>query len=832
MTDTLPAAVPGETPALPGLDYKALLAEGMLTVQRLSGQVWTEYNDSDPGVTTLQQLCYALTELSYRAGLPVADLLVGEPGGAIDPRRQALYPARDIFPVNPVTEDDYRLLLIDRVPRVANAWVTPARPSVTGARALGGVYDITLYVPGLDPACGPDDGARVVDEARRVYCAHRGLCEDVRSIAVLEPLPTTVSADVTLADAGAADEVLAGVLYRLGNFLAPEPARAPLAERVRRGVPPAAIFDGPLMLNGFIAPGQLGPKASQIPVQEVVRAAAATPGVSSVPRLSVAAGGKSYSGNQSVRVGRRQIPRLETRPGTAGYPVRLFAGGMEVRPDPARVSRELRRLWAAHRQTYPLADEYDEIFGMPAGKYLDVERYYSIQNQFPAVYGIGPIGLPDDAPDARKGQAKQLKGYLLPFEQLLADYFAQLAHARDLLSTLGPGDPDGRRSYWYQYLDRPVPNVDPLLKTGPAGYHAGLAALVDAHDPWVERRNHFLTFLLELYASELGPGAVAGADGDPGGGAAPGPRGRTLLETRLELLRRLVEATRDRGRGWDYLRRPSPLNVAGMELRVRVELGLPVADRRPLNDVLRGCVEPGGTGDGALDWHADEIERAFDPVSAAGRGSAAAEGPPAVPPRSLPASLLDAAPGPGDLRVGTLPGDTGVSAVVRTGGGWRLVGRYADRDSAAAGARDFAEQAYTLRRQARQLYIVEHLLLRAGRCRAADGRAARKDDGCAFAYAFALTAVFILPPRLLEDAGYLAFAAQVVRANAPAHLAVECRFLGTDQGLRFEPLYRAWQQALERGGREALRAASARLRGFLAPCPPAAPPSPVRFREG
>jgi hypothetical protein len=827
MTDTLVAESP-EAPENPGLSYAYLVAEGTRIVQRLSGEVWTEYNESDPGVTTLEQLCYALTELSYRAGLPLADLLVGEPGGAIDPRRQALYPARDIFPVNPVTGDDYRRLLIDRVPRVANAWLTP-RGRDAGPRAVGGLYDIALYVPGLDSACKPDDEGKVVDEARRVYCAHRGLCEDARSITILEAVPAVVKADVTLADAGAADTVLAALLFRLGNFLAPEPARAPLAELVRKGVPPAQIFDGPLPLHGFITGDQLQPRANEIPVQEVVRTAVATPGVTSVLRLSVTADGKTRSGEQSVPVGRGRILRLDTRPSNGAYSIRLYSNGVEVRPDPARVERELKRLWAAHRQTYPLADEYGELFGMPAGEYRDVERYYSIQNQYPDTYGISAFGLPADAGDARTGQARQLKGYLLPFEQLLADFFAQLAHARDLFSTLGPDDPAGRRSYWFQHLDASVPNVEPLLKAGPDGYHQGLPRLVEAHDPWVERRGHFLSFLLDLYADELTPNAVAGADGDPGGGAARGPRGGTLLEARLELLRRLVEATHDRGRGWDYLRRPSPANVAGMELRVRIQLGMPVADRRPLNDVLQGWGDANGRGGadggGALEWHADEIETAFEPVSVAGQGSPSTPAVAALP-GGLPAGLLDADPGPGDLRVGSLPGDAGVSAVVRAGGAWRLVGRYPDRDGAVAGARAFAGQLGQERRHSRQLYIVEHLLLREGRCRGADGRTARPaGDGRAFAYGFALTAVLILPQRLLEDKGYRDFAAEVVRANTPAHLAVKCCFLGTADGLRFESLYRAWQQALERGERGPLRAASARLREFLSPCPPS-PPSP------
>lgn len=810
-------------PAEPGLDYAFLKDEGTRIVQRQAGKVWTDYNEGDPGVTTLEQLCYALTELSYRAGFPVADLLAEGPGGRIDPKRQALYPARDIFPVNPVTEDDYRRLLIDRVPGVANAWITPFRLAAPPPRGVWGVYDLALYVPGLDPGCDPCDERRVADAARRVYCAHRNLCEDLRAVYVLGAAPVTVQGDVAVSGSLAPDEVMAQLLFRLGNLFAPEPARRPLGELVRAGVPPAEIFDGPLLLNGFIDGAELAPKAESVAVQEVVGMAAGTPGVSGVPRLVVVTGGQSYGAGQRVPVPPRALLRLDTRAPRGAYPLRLLCNGAEVKPDPARVERRLRLLWRERRRAWPLAESYDEWFAMPVGEYRDLARYYSVQNQFPGVYGIGAWGLPSDATAPRRAQARQLKGYLLPFEQLMADYFAQLAHVRDLFSTLGPGDPDGRRSYWWQYLDDSVPDVRPLLRPGPDGYHAGLPRIVASQDPWVERRAGFLAFLLSLYADGVDAGAVAGAGGDAGGGADPAQRARALYRARLELARRVVESTRDRFRGFDYLRPPAPANAAGMELRCRIQLGMPAWDRRPLLEVLDEAgveLRPRGEDGGAAagEWSGDAVDAAFEPVSP--HPGAELAGAPAGAPRVVTEELLDAAYAPGDLRVGAVPGAPGFSAVARAGSGWRLLGRFPEREGAVRAARGFGAALGELRRHARQLYVVEHLLLRAGRARG---------EGCGFAYGSALTVVFILPPRLLDDAGYRAFAREVARANTPAHLAMACCFLGAAEGTRFESLYRAWQQALERGS--GVRAACARLRDFLERSA-AAPPAPARRRGG
>src|SRR5215831_7411602 len=99
-----PVTISSGPPANKGMDYLWLKQEGTRLIQQLAGDSWTDYNEHDPGVTTLEQLCYALTELSFRAGLPMEDLLAGQRDGRIDTRRQGLYPAREILPCAPMTE--------------------------------------------------------------------------------------------------------------------------------------------------------------------------------------------------------------------------------------------------------------------------------------------------------------------------------------------------------------------------------------------------------------------------------------------------------------------------------------------------------------------------------------------------------------------------------------------------------------------------------------------------------------------------------------------------------------------------------------------------------
>ncbi|MET0208078.1 MAG: hypothetical protein ABW220_03505, partial [Burkholderiaceae bacterium] len=102
--------------------FDALRGAGVAALQRLCGEVWTDFNLHDPGVTTLEQLAYGLTDLAYRTGFDMADYLAG-PDGSIDYAGLALYPPEEILPGAPLTIEDYRRLLYGEIPELADIWI-------------------------------------------------------------------------------------------------------------------------------------------------------------------------------------------------------------------------------------------------------------------------------------------------------------------------------------------------------------------------------------------------------------------------------------------------------------------------------------------------------------------------------------------------------------------------------------------------------------------------------------------------------------------------------------------------------------------------------------
>ncbi|MDO8844131.1 hypothetical protein [Methylicorpusculum sp.] len=106
-------------------DFFELRREGIGYIAEMGSRFWTDYNTHDPGITLLEALCYALTDLAYRSNWDIKDLLMPPPAEA-DPEKpfagQAFFTARDILTVNPVTPDDFRRSLID-LDTVRNAWI-------------------------------------------------------------------------------------------------------------------------------------------------------------------------------------------------------------------------------------------------------------------------------------------------------------------------------------------------------------------------------------------------------------------------------------------------------------------------------------------------------------------------------------------------------------------------------------------------------------------------------------------------------------------------------------------------------------------------------------
>jgi hypothetical protein len=133
----------------PSMDWQLLRREGIRHIENLASDIWTDYNLHDPGITILEILCYAITDLGYRSNMSPADLFA-------TPNNDSFYTAAKILPCAPVTALDLRKVLID-IPGVQNAWVQQmdeAEVRFHWPEGLVNTYALTVLEPYIKMATG------------------------------------------------------------------------------------------------------------------------------------------------------------------------------------------------------------------------------------------------------------------------------------------------------------------------------------------------------------------------------------------------------------------------------------------------------------------------------------------------------------------------------------------------------------------------------------------------------------------------------------------------------------------------------------------------------
>jgi hypothetical protein len=504
------------------MDYDSLRSGGQEELERLTGKSrqWTDFNEHDPGITILEQVAYALTDLSYRAGYSIPDLL--STGGG-DPYR-SLYPPAEILSSRAVTSLDLRKVALD-VRGVRDAWVVPAEGVKPTRPPLDGPFLMGLHRILID-ADAPAGVAEAV--AERLH-QHRNVGEDFAEIKVVEIQRILVTATVEIGPVDDARAVYEEISTRIEDHIAPRIPRETARQWWSEGRTVDEIFDGPLLDQGVIDSGALRAAArpEAIYTSKVIRAIADVPRVRAVTDIQVS----PVDPNEPwvLKLDPKKSPRLDE-----SSRITLTREGIPV-VFPARARAPSRERVLARR-----VEGGVDPFAPPPARDRQVARYHSVQHQFPRVYGLGDGNLPADAPPERRALARQLAGYLMFYDQPMANYLAQLAHLRDLFAF--DADP---QTYFEQPVDAPLlPPLPPPERDPPSP----------------ARRNGFLDHLLARFAEQLMD------DGRMEESKA--------LSDKAAFLRAYPRISSARGTGLDVLRPPGEQNRSGLEERIALKLGL------------------------------------------------------------------------------------------------------------------------------------------------------------------------------------------------------------------------------------------------------------------
>lgn len=463
------------------LDYSFLRTTGIAYLEKFSGKLWTDYNSHDPGITLLELLSYAITDLGARINLPIEDVLANNESQGL----KQFYEAHEILPTHPVTDLDYRKLFID-VKGVRNAWMMKYDHRIyvdcendtmdyvpfdlpedkKHCFKVKGLYRILIDFETFNekefptPTKIKKERERIENEIRCLYHTNRNLCEDLVDIKEVPKQNIGVCMEVELHPEVDEELVNAKIIYAIQHYFSPNVHFHTLQEMLEDKIPTEEIFDGPLLSHGFIKADELQ-KADlrrEVRLSDLINTISDIEGVKIIKDISINhCGAKSDEASDEWRI----CIKEGHKPMLCDESVySFFKDVLPVNINKTKVQDYLNEFYENNQQLKKQLMSAEKTLKVKKGEHLALDEYSSVVNDLPLVYGVGEIGLPKSASEARKAQAKQLKGYLLFFDQILANYMKQLQGVKELLAIKTP-----LTSTFLAQQVQDMPNLEELLVT-------------------------------------------------------------------------------------------------------------------------------------------------------------------------------------------------------------------------------------------------------------------------------------------------------------------------------------------------------------------------------
>lgn len=409
-----------------------LKEQALTLLQQVSEQNWTDHNTADPGITLLEVLSFAISDLCYRLDFPVSDLLArnkNEAGWEPKP----FYLAPEILPSNMVTNTDIRQAIMD-VPGVKNVAVVP------GTYSGFTVVSVKLLLELEDPwATLPlAQQAPVLEQVRKTFLCERNVNQDLASIQVLYPKPIGVRLNLSLE--GVLDPVakVAEILKASDEKIAPDIQKYTLQALQEKGVSGDAIFNGPLLNNGLLQQSDLGD--IQLPewifASDVLEVLGEIEGLKSISGFSFVTNvedGASDPDEQSywrMKIQQGEVPIFDLALSLSA--LSLSIDGQTLTLDDA--DRERITALVQKKDNFAALSHVPSTDDFIGQRYRQLNQYVSIQKEFPEVYHLNEQRIDGEIESEAFAQILQLKGFLTLFDQILADEMMQLNNLRKLLA--------------------------------------------------------------------------------------------------------------------------------------------------------------------------------------------------------------------------------------------------------------------------------------------------------------------------------------------------------------------------------------------------------------
>lgn len=426
-------------------NLEALKEAGIKLAKKYSGDIWTDYNDHDPGVTILENLCYGITEMSYMVNFDFEKLFFAgiSPDVKIELENYFLLNKHEVSYSNPVTELDYRKLLLDLFggEYVKNVWVR--------ANDKEG-YTIWVHAK-------RENDNKIATKIKAAYNHKRNFGEYCKEVVVL--VPTSIHDYFKIIENQLSNDAIAkGVaqfIYDIKAYIEPGTRYAKsiknldLTEEEK-----TQLFHGPRPENKFIHPADLAATEWNRMVEEL-----------DLEEFINEHNEEKWNGLIKLKEGKdTKIKRINK------INKEVFVFDEEKFYNNESFTTYKERIEKAYKakSTEPLLNggvEWETYQPQPNDLRKKLEDYHSVQHSFPPNYKLGM--KKEDLSHLENGSINQIQNlqyYLLLFESLLVDYLVKIISFPELLKVNEKANGKDIGAQTFSKILKTIPGAEELLE--------------------------------------------------------------------------------------------------------------------------------------------------------------------------------------------------------------------------------------------------------------------------------------------------------------------------------------------------------------------------------
>ena len=458
-------------------------------------------------------------------------------------------------------------------------------------------WDIKYYHP--VPYTAYLTKEEVLPAVNNTLYRQRNLCEDLMHVRDLQSEFIGVCADIEVTDGADIQKVLAEIFFELEFYVSPPVIFYTIAELQEKGYTTDKIFEGPRLQHGFIDEKEFKEiqRRCYLRTSDIIQIIMDVPGVIAVKEIKLlsytevtAQNPVKPGDNVAVLDGITFIVREEewilelSNPGKMApdfdpekSKIIFYKDGLPYLPDRKKaldLYNEKRSVMVSRK-----LQGIDRDFPVPLGEFMDVEKYFPVQNDLPATYKVGNYRVPRSEPDLRKAQSRQLKAYLMFFEQILANYMSQLSHIRELFDWKN----DTVKTYFTQVVKEIIGLEDIYIydETISDPDMAGqmfekLNQIIEDKKTAEGRRNRFLDHLIGRFAEDFTGYSLLMYS------VYKQTSALKIINDKRDFLNDYPLLSSERGKGYDYRFPFQANNITGLQRRVGRLLGFDNIKRRNL----------------------------------------------------------------------------------------------------------------------------------------------------------------------------------------------------------------------------------------------------------